>query len=295
MGCDIHIIIEIKENNQWKFIDDLPEIFTSRGYGFFSILNRNVRNYCGVNGFESKGKPNDCSVSKAHFCSSREELESQYNRKATFCRFKNQKGEYEYLSVFDERLRCTIPLDLCQHLKDTGEQSHKYLYPNPNKTTDNVYDASLVGGEFVSVPYSEVFPTLKEFNFEYYKIPWCEEKQDFGYYEFDLDRKDCHSHSYLDLKELKSKYYDFSKNKKFLVNREFLEILSDKIDLSDSSEFLAYGEVIGDDIEVTFLEDTETCLYWKRYNQSVDKLIEIKEKYSIKNDEDIRIVFCFDT
>ena len=84
MGCDIHTIVEIRKNGKWEYIPDLPIVFDSISYGEFSILNRNVRNSYGRDGFEQKGLPKDVSGRRFRFTSHREELEKAYKHKETF-------------------------------------------------------------------------------------------------------------------------------------------------------------------------------------------------------------------
>ena len=88
MGCDIHAIIEIKQNGKWRYVEDLPDAFTDRNYAFFSMLNRNVRNNYGLHGFEGKGLPSDLSGQQFRFYSEKASLENGYSR-TTFCCFVN--------------------------------------------------------------------------------------------------------------------------------------------------------------------------------------------------------------
>ena len=58
MGCDIHIVTEIKENGKWKGVDEFPNALDDRNYHLFSFL-ANVRNYFNTVGFKPKGLPED--------------------------------------------------------------------------------------------------------------------------------------------------------------------------------------------------------------------------------------------
>lgn len=60
MGCDIHLITEIRKNGKWERVLDVPKIFNERNYSVFAFL-ANVRNYWNYNGFEAKGLPEDIS------------------------------------------------------------------------------------------------------------------------------------------------------------------------------------------------------------------------------------------
>lgn len=64
MGCDIHIITEIKKNNKWKRVPETPEEFNCRNYSVFAFL-ANVRNSFDTQGFKPKGLPED--ISALHF------------------------------------------------------------------------------------------------------------------------------------------------------------------------------------------------------------------------------------
>lgn len=65
MGTDIYTIVEIRKNNKWEYVCDVPDVFTNRYYNLFSILNKNIQNSCGIDGFESKGLPTDLSTKNA--------------------------------------------------------------------------------------------------------------------------------------------------------------------------------------------------------------------------------------
>ena len=63
MGCDIHIITEIKKNNVWERVLDIPDALDKRNYSTFAFL-ADVRNSFGTKGFEAKGLPKDISRMK---------------------------------------------------------------------------------------------------------------------------------------------------------------------------------------------------------------------------------------
>lgn len=56
MGCDIHMIVEVKRNESWTGIEELPESLNERNYSIFAFLV-NVRNSFNTQGFKPKGKP----------------------------------------------------------------------------------------------------------------------------------------------------------------------------------------------------------------------------------------------
>lgn len=63
MGCDIHIITEIKKSNKWERVPDVPAAFDERNYYVFAWL-ANVRNSFDLDGFRPRGLPQDISGRK---------------------------------------------------------------------------------------------------------------------------------------------------------------------------------------------------------------------------------------
>ena len=296
MGCDIHTIVEIRKNGKWEYIPDLPIVFDSRSYGVFSILNRNVRNSYGRDGFEQKGLPKDVSGRRFRFTSHREELEKAYKHKETFVCYIGGEDK-KYVQVYDECLKTEIDFELYEELKSgmTHEQSLRYYSPTQTAYPQKyfVQDAQKVGGQFMEVPYRCLYSDIKKFNKAYYNYPWYDEEQDFGYYDVDFD-SDLHSHSFLSLAELKTKVITKSSDKKFLIDNEFLVYLKEELG-GDLPETMIIGDEVDGKSKVSFVVDPyETCCQ-ENYNEGVEELCKIKEKYNIENDEDIRIVFAFDS
>ncbi len=60
MGCDIHLITEIRKNGKWERVLEIPETFDKRNYSIFAFL-ADVRNDWGIKGFKPKGLPEDIS------------------------------------------------------------------------------------------------------------------------------------------------------------------------------------------------------------------------------------------
>ena len=56
MGCSIHIATEIKKNDKWEQVVEIPRSLRDRDYSLFSFLNRNDWEY---DGFDEKGYPED--------------------------------------------------------------------------------------------------------------------------------------------------------------------------------------------------------------------------------------------
>ena len=66
MGCDIHIVVEVKKNGKWEYVPEVPENFDQRNYGVFAAL-ADVRNSFNIKGFKPKGLPEDISARKFGF------------------------------------------------------------------------------------------------------------------------------------------------------------------------------------------------------------------------------------
>lgn len=60
MGCDIHMITEIRKNGKWERVLEIPETLKNRNYSVFAFL-ADVRNSWDINGFKPKGLPEDIS------------------------------------------------------------------------------------------------------------------------------------------------------------------------------------------------------------------------------------------
>lgn len=60
MGCDIHMITEIRKNGKWERVLEIPETLKRRNYSVFAFL-ADVRNSWDINGFKPKGLPEDIS------------------------------------------------------------------------------------------------------------------------------------------------------------------------------------------------------------------------------------------
>lgn len=186
MGVDIHLITEIKKDNQWVYIEETPENFDCRNYYAFAILG-NVRNGYGVTTFETKGLPKDISGMQ----------------------YKYDKDENKY-----------------------------YV----------------------------------DFNSEYY-----------------------YSHSYLTLKEL----LEYSENtlspNKVFVSQNFYEMFLDLGGkLPKGMKFIGSKIKANQNLQIVEIIDDEDIQLEEAFIEGIQQLKNIKEKYKIKNDEDIRIVFAFD-
>lgn len=295
MGCDIHTIIEVKQDGKWKYIPELPDTFNDRCYGVFSILNRNVRNYNGRNGFEGNGIPTDISGKQFRFVSQYDELFGAYNNKSTFVCWIDEKQSF--ISPYDESLKTEIDAEFYEELKSgmTEKQKSRYYMPvqTPYPQKYFVQDANKVNGEFVNLPFTFLYKTLKEFNDAYYKFEWHENEKDYGYYEVDFESNDFHSHSHLTLAELKTKVVNATPDKEFIVEKDFITCLENEI--GEFPETMVVEDLKDNKVKVSFGIDPDDFYPQESYNKGVKELEDIKEKYNVKSDEDLRIVFAFDS
>lgn len=298
MGCDIHAIFEIKQNGKWCYVPDLPDEFEDRCYGMFAMLNTNVRNSCGVHGFEGKGLPSDIAGKRYRFRSQRAELEHGYKKRGTHCCYVSSEEMY---NVYDEKLTTIIDDELLEHLMDgmTTDETLRYYYPRrrirDGITECVVQDASVVGGQFMQVPFTTLYKDIKEYNDAYYKYEWVNEYEDFGYFEVDFTSKDYHSHSYLTLKELLSKVKDLSPERVFEVPSGFIEELMDDIGYLPERFTAIKEDINAGIITIALNDDCEIFNIQKMYNDAVAKVQAIKKKYGIQDDENIRVIFAFDS
>ena len=297
MGCDIHAIFEVKQNGKWCYVPDLPDEFDDRCYAFFAMLNRYVRNRNDVKGFEPNGLPDDMSGQQFRFRSAKKELERGY-AKDVFCCFI---GEYEFYNTYDGRLETIIDMELYEHLCDgmTDDEALRYYYPRHRFKNGEmeyvVQDASVVGGQFLNVPYKMIYRNLKEYNDAYYKYVYLEEFDDFGYYEADFTSADYHGHSYLTLAQLKQKVKDLSPENKYVVCSDFIEALLEEIDELPECFLVVDEDTKNGTVTIGRNEDSESFFTQKFYNDAVKKVEEIKKKYAIQDDENVRVIFAFDS
>ena len=292
MGCDIHTIVEIRKNGSWKYVDDLPEVFDRRHYNLFSMLCSTVRRGSFVGGFEPKGLPADLSGRRFRFMSSMPTLKSAYESGETLVCWI--EAENRYISPISDCLYEYINKELYESIVQDNTERVARRYYLPVKTFDKycVYDAGKVGGVFVKKSYRDIFPTIGEFNKEYYCFPWRDAEQDYGYYDVDFDDTDYHSGSYLTLAELNTKVSSTGDDDLFVVPTDFLNCLMGEI--GELPETFVIQELDANTSQVYFVADPEMLHARECYNEGVADLCRIKEKYGIQEDDDIRIVFAFD-
>ena len=288
MGCDIHIITEIKRNNKWEYIPDVPQSLNCRNYSTFAAL-ANVRNNFHIKGFEPKGLPEDMSAKQFCFESERANIEKRYE---TGTEQKIKLPDGSYIDKYDPRVKKTV---------SSREEAETYGAWSCCSGVYTVIDISLVNGEYVDIPIKELY-TKDEF-LKGYEDDWNEIAKDYGYYRVDFECEDYHSHSWLTLKELA----EFDTSDYSSIKVKVPKIFYDKF--KELGGILPEGmtveeEYSPDDIvealrmafspEVIFTirnsgKDVNDALLIKGINE----LKEIAKKYNV-DESDIRIVFAFD-
>ena len=293
MGCDIHLITQIKKNNKWEYVEDVPREFNQRNYFNFAVL-ANVRNDFGTKGFQPKGLPEDLGAKKFGWKSELEDYKKSYETNTTrMCKLPSG----ELIWCMDNSLKRYCDKDEYDKFKGTKGSSCGEYY---------VYDASVVNGVFVDVPDKERY-TFEEYLEEFHKDDFDEELQDYGCWRVDFGDcvayGDLHTPSYLTLKELEDKNYEDIFKEKAKILKAFLD------------KFFELGGKLPDGMEIDkdwqpsdirdcFRQAIEpVCVVkWTKnidkkeipFFNGIDQLKEIAEKYNIENYNDIRIVFAFD-
>lgn len=291
MGCDIHTIVQIKRNNKWEYIPELPKEFNERNYSTFSLL-ADVRNNFNTKGFQPKGLPSDLETKKFGWESCMPRAKERFKTETTeMVKMPNDK----YLSKYDR----------CFERATTEEEYNSWKGSKGYRSVENgreyyVADYSMLDGVLVDVPYKELFNTFDDFLKEHYEYYFDKDLNDYGEWKVDFTCEDFHSHSYLTLKELQDfDYEDYASAKCKVVKAfmtKFFELggkLPNGMSVEDSEP---------QDIRDILAEAIEPRVVVKWKNQDVEdlpvlngikELEKIAKQYNIES-EDIRIVFAFD-
>lgn len=287
MGCDIHLITEIRKNGKWQYVEEVPTSLDCRNYATFSVL-ADVRNDFHHVGFQPKGLPDDLSSKCFMFVNEREHIEKSYEE-GTERKIKLPDGSL--IDTYDSRVKRQV---------NSREEADKYGGWSCSNGVYTVTDVSLVNGEYVDIPCKELY--TKEEWYAKYEDEWEERAGEYGYYRIDFDCCDYHSHSWLTLKELLD--YDLTdyltakiKVPKVFYDKfkEFGGVLPEGMTVLEefppNSIVEAVRMAFQPDVIISYVDDknkNETPLV-----KGINELKEIAEKYSVLP-EDIRIVFAFD-
>lgn len=289
MGCDIHLITQIKKQGKWEYVPESPKTLEKRNYFNFAIL-ADVRNDFDTKGFNAKGLPADLEEKQFGWKSELENIKNYYN---TLSETKCKLPDGSYISEMDESIKRFCTEEEYNAWKGTKGRGKDGYY---------VYDAKQVGGEFVKVPDNQLYSFEAYLN-EYHSDEYNEQLKDYGRYKVDFDCEDLHTPSYLTLKEIKEFDYTDILREKVKVSKYFID------------KFLNLGGELPKGMYLTTdwqPQDIRDCfrqaidpvyiISWDSdskkesldFFKGVSEIEEIANKYDIQNFEDIRIVFAFD-
>lgn len=314
MGCDIHIITEIRKNGKWQWVKEIPESFDSRNYGLFSVL-AGVRNSFNIKGFEAKGLPEDISAMKFDFETyTNRAKERFYDDNDGQILFVDKDGNYHEPSAV-EKTHLTKEeyeaLNVKQRTEvDTFDKQYNSLgYTQSGNQTPDYYvrDAYANGGRFERIPHYKYYPNIEAFLKDYYEDDWDEEMQDYGRWRVNFEycgpHGDYHTPSFLSLHEL--------------ITADLKDYYSDKykMDVAFYEAFKRMGGTLPEGMTVQeFTPETLQDVFqsalcpvilvvWEKDEEAkketalycgIEEMKEIAKKYNIDDPNDIRIVFAFD-
>lgn len=308
MGCDIHIITEIKKGGKWQYAPEVPKEFNQRDYGLFALL-ADVRNSFDTHGFKPKGLPEDISAKKFAFESYTESGKRRYynDKMKVFIDADGKMKElYELsFSTISKEEYILLNKKFNEH-RETFNKRYDSLGWREDKGERTYYvrDAETHGGHFENVLFCQFYPTLDDFMADLYEDEWDEEMQEYGRWKIDFDCEDFHSANYLSLKELEDANYDNYFAHKYKMDKDFYDA------------FVALGGEIPKGMTVTTPEYNSDLISMLREHitptvliswpanaeerkdsdlmKGIESMKEIARQYNIDNPEDIRIVFAFD-
>lgn len=306
MGCDIHIITEIRKEGKWEYVPETPKTLDMRNYTTFAVL-AGVRDYFGCQVFEAKGLPGDISNKRFDFISSRDRYLQQYET-GIITALCEPDGT---LSPVDHRIRCKISKPEYDDINTNGDKdSYKSRYTSlgwcetAGERTYYVYDAAVLNGTLKQVLYKELYSTFDDYLKAYWSDEYDQVADDYGYWRINFDCRDYHSHSYLSLKELLEADYSNYATEKFKLEKSFYKTfiaaggefpsiftIKEESPIGDIAD--AMREAFNPTVLVSWAMDEESkknLLVFK----GIEELKEIACKYNVENPEDIRIVFAFD-
>ena len=306
MGCDIHLITEVKKNGKWEYVPEIPETLDSRNYNVFAFL-AGVRDYFDTKGFPEKGLPEDISGKKFHFKS-----DSPYHHR----RYEEQSEVYlltpdgKYHREYGDKSRETtieVSAELYEKIKDTPNERYRGPYWSESRGIRKYYikDAAVLDGKWVTLPNKDVYATFEEFEKDVWgDEDWDELAQDYGHWSVNFDCEDYHSHSYLTLGEfLEADYTDYTSHK-YKMSRNFYDafiaaggvlpngfVVRDEHGVGDIMD--AFREAFNPTVLVAWPMSDEEKAELPVF-KGVEELKGIAKQYNIENPEHIRIVFAFD-
>ena len=312
MGCDIHIITEVRKEGKWTYVPEVPEALDTRNYNTFAFLASEVRNSFDTQGFAPRGIPADISSKRFNFKSDMPWRHKRYEEyDDTFLLTPDGKYHKDYKDPISKQTEVEISEEFYNQLqKDINSVMERYIGLKETYGRDGhkffVKDAQVVNGKWVKVPYKDIYPTFEDFhNAEYDKDDeWDEYAQDYGYWDINFDCEDYHTHSWLSLKDFMEKDFSDYTSHKYKMSRSFYEKFKESNGVLPECFSVKEESVVGDIADAFREAFSPTVLVaWQMTDEEKEKLpvfkgIEemkaIAEKYEITNPEYIRIVFAFD-
>lgn len=291
MGCDIHIITQIKNGDSWEYVPEIPQSFDKRSYTLFAFL-ADVRNDFQMKGFQPKGLPEDMKDFEFRFVSQEQEILNSFNAPE---KKMVRLPDGSIIDFYDKRLSEFYPS------YEEVKKFDNFRYDSETKQY-SVQNPAILSGEVIYMKYKDLM-SYQEYVDEYYKNDWNEQMQQYGYFAIDFECSDYHSHSWLTLKELidsdKTDYFSNAVKVPALFYKEFIKrggVLPDGMSVIAGDERIPSNII--DTIRYSFCpdviirwmdgEDSESLLM-----KGISELIEISNKYNVDS-SNIRIVFAFD-
>lgn len=295
MGCDIHLIAQVKKKDKWEYIPQTPDALMKRDYNLFTFL-AGVHDNIGIIGnLKPKGIPDDLEASQYRFLDSTDLLKEKYETQTE--KMAVSKDGNRCLDVYDERFKIQCKSE------EEAKTYKNYRIVCGEEPEFSAYDCTKFGFEEKEVPVKEFMP-FDEFVEKFYTGEFNDEMKKYGIYgrwDVDFSCEDYHSASWLTLQELK----DADKGKYY---SDFLALPVYFYDAFVSNGGLfpknMHTELPGAD--GVFSAITKNCecviVHWLKTEEEKEKLSltqgirqmeEIAGKYGVE-DNSIRIVFAFD-
>lgn len=216
MGCDIHLITQIRKNGTWEYIPKKPVKFTNRNYTLFGFLADVRVSAKSVGGFYPKGLPDDMRKLQFEWDSEMSWLLHEYSTGSEKC-YRFQDGSLAPLD--DPRCeRIFFSEEEVENIPQVVRRWSQFKWDQEGKPQRLIHVSSPVFGnaEVVCIPYHEKMSFGTFLNQNADSIHFDLNQEDIGFYRVDFACSDYHSHSYLTLKELaaqsKKKYKKYCKN-----------------------------------------------------------------------------------
>ena len=318
MSTRITIITEIKKDNKWEYVPEVPQTFKTNCFDVLGdVLNRWKRT-----SFPVKGLPEDMSAKKFGFISNRDTLMKVYKEAINpyfICTViadeKVIMSPYSVKGKFS--IDCFISVDkntyesIKLNLEKEGDNyiKSRYCCPHINVAGGNkaymVFDADKAIGHIEWLTYDKIYGSFEEYLQKECEEDWDEDAQDYGEWDKDFTREELYNHSYITLKEFMK--WDDTEYRKigFRLERAFYDTF-----VNAGGVFPDIFEIDETGVEPCSIVETireaampSVLVKWpvpeneyKEYPmyKGIQELKKIAYKYYIDNPEDIRIIFAFD-